>query len=220
MEIVSFIKIEQARANSFNLFSALFCQPEDEILRNSELFKTLSQLFKMLELNNDVEIRDFEKALDQYSETELLVEYAKLFIGPFKTLVPPYSSIYLGATTVMSKDTMWVLQQYHKMGLDFNLETRDLPDHISIETGFLYYLIFNEIKNLKENNSDLAKNFYEAQKVFLADHFNKWVPKFCGQGIINTNNQFYIILFRLLDQFTRQIKLADFPSTVYPDKLI
>ena len=40
-----------------------------------------------------------QKAVKQNTAQELLIEYTKPFIGPFKTLVPPYSSLYFGNDT-------------------------------------------------------------------------------------------------------------------------
>jgi len=211
MSLKRFLIKEQARANTFNMFSALFCQPEDEIVKNPDLFKSLRQLFMLLKIKNIDKLSEFEKSVNKYTETELLVEYAKLFVGPFKTLAPPYSSIYLGEPTVMSDDTIWVLNQYRKMELDFNDEVRDLPDHIAVESEYLYYLIFNEIKNLKEDQIEKAKKFYEAQEVFLTQHFNKWVPRFCDHGVKSTQNEYYKNVFKSLDRFTRSKTLDPFP---------
>ena len=212
MEKNKFITIEQARANLFNIFSALFCQPEDEILKNPELFGKMSHFSDLLEIDNAKDIKNFEKALYRYTEKELLIEYARLFVGPFKTVAPPYSSVYLGSDSLMSDDTIWVLEQYHKNGLDFKPDSKDLPDHIAVETGFLYYLIYKEIKQLEEDNIQEANTFFEGQQTFLNEHFLKWVPPFCRKGLDNTNNEYYKYLFRLMNQFIQSANQYDFPS--------
>ncbi|NOX46696.1 MAG: molecular chaperone TorD family protein [Chlorobi bacterium] len=214
MGFEDFIAIEEARANAFNLFSALFCQPEDEVLRGSGLFASLKKSFGILNIDNKGCVEDLEKSLNSFTETELLVEYAQLFVGPFKTLAPPYSSIYLGGDSVMTDDTIWVLNQYRKMGLDFNMGVRDLPDHVAVEAEYLYYLIFNEIKSLLDKKPGEAKNFHDAQGIFLNEHFNKWVPGFCGHGLKQTDNDYYKALFRCLDFFTRSTGLVEFPKSM------
>ncbi len=214
MEFEDFIAIEEARANAFNLFSALFCQPEDEVLRDSGLFVSLKKSFEILNIDKKGCVEELEESLKGFTETELLVEYAQLFVGPFKTLAPPYSSIYLGGDSVMTDDTIWVLEQYRKMGLDFNMGVRDLPDHVAVEAEYLYYLIFNEVKNLLDKKPVEAKKFYDAQGDFLKGHFNKWVPGFCGHGLKQTANNYYSALFRCLGFFTRSAGLAEFPKSM------
>jgi hypothetical protein len=43
--------------------------------------------------------------------------FALYVIDPFKTLVPPYSSLYFGSDTLMSDETVWVIDFYRKLGL-------------------------------------------------------------------------------------------------------
>ena len=207
----NYIIVEQARANLFNAFSGLFCQPEKEIINDKELYKSLALLFKKLNIGNLQPITDLEEAKDKYTPTELLIEYTKLFIGPFKTLAPPYSSIYLGDKTVMNDVTMWVLQQYNQIGLDFNIELRDLPDHIAVECEYLYYIIYKEITCLTNDDMEEASVFYNTRNVFLNDHFAKWVPRFCEQGIENTDNEYYIALFKLLLVFLHDAGIYEVP---------
>jgi len=214
MKFKNFLAIEEARANAFNLFSALFCQPEDEILRDTGLFASLKKSFEILNIEQKGCVEELEESLNHFTETELLVEYAQLFIGPFKTLAPPYSSIYLGGDSVMTDDTIWVLHQYRKMELDFNMGIRDLPDHVAVEAEYLYYLIFNEIKSFQDEKTGEAKKFYEAQKIFLEEHFNKWIPVFCLHGLKQTENDYYKTLFKCLDVFTRSAGLVVFPKSI------
>lgn len=202
MENTDFIRKEKARAQLFNLFSGLFCQPEKKLLQQPELFISLGQSMKTMGLETGTDLDELKHALNHYSEKELLVEYTRLFIGPFKTFVPPYSSVYLGDGSVMGEDSLWVLKQYQKMGIEIKTDTHDLPDHISVETSYIYFLIHKEVEHLSADNHQLARIYFDSQKEFLSRHFNLWVPKFCQAGLKHTENTFYRSLFILLEHFT------------------
>ncbi|PJF33990.1 MAG: hypothetical protein CUN57_00700, partial [Phototrophicales bacterium] len=119
-EMEKYFEREGWRAEGYNIFSALFCQPEKELLTDPKLFETLRKSFDVLGAKGIEQIDLMQDAVGATSETDLLIEYARLFVGPFKTVVPPYSSIFLGSRTVMSDDTMWVLDFYRKAGMEFN----------------------------------------------------------------------------------------------------
>lgn len=205
MNTEDFFQYEQAKAEMYNLLSALFAQPEDEILRDSSLIASLKEWNDLL-FPSSVDLpTKLQNALDKYTETELLVEYSHLFVGPFKTLAPPYSSVYLGDGTVMNDHTVWVLQQYRSMGIDFNFDLHDLPDHIAVENSFLYFLIFNQLQGAQEKDAEKVRRYFNAHKDFVARHYSIWVPKFCKKGMDTNLNDFYKILFEI------QAKMADLP---------
>ncbi len=193
----AFFQREQARAEVYNMLSALFAQPEDEVIRDKNLIVSLNERLALLFSKSDNLALKLKNALAKYTETELLIAFARLFVGPFKTLAPPYSSVYLGDGTVMNDHTMWVLQQYRNMGIDFNFEVRDLPDHIAVENSFLYFLIFNQLQGLQEKDAEKASRYYDAQNHFIRQHYSVWVPKFCNKGIAGTENDFYKTLFEI-----------------------
>ncbi|MDZ7741921.1 MAG: molecular chaperone TorD family protein [Bacteroidota bacterium] len=207
MNTKNFFQREQARTDVYNLLSALFSQPEDEILSDPNLIVSLNEPLKLLLNDSNNLAAQLKKGLEKYNETELLVEYSRLFVGPFKTLAPPYSSVYLGDGTVMNDHTVWVLQQYRNMAIDFNFELRDLPDHIAVENSFLYFLLFNQVQGIQEKDAEKVRYYFDAQNNFIRQHYAVWVPKFCEKGIDNTENDFYKTLFEI------QAKMAGLPCS-------
>lgn len=215
MEYQEFCKIEQARATAFNVFSALLCQPEEDLITETSIFKTLSSAYEILDPDHIEYISEMEKALKKYSVKELLVEYSKLFIGPFKLVAPPYSAVYFGTgDTLMSDETLWVINFYNECGLQFDVKVKNMPDHIAVETEFLYYLVYNEIKELQSNHRKKSHNLWKHQSKFYNKHYRNWVPEFCEKVINGTENEYYKALSVCLNGFVNSIKIPPFPEKV------
>lgn len=208
----NFIFSEHARASVFNVFTALLCQPEEDLIQNNEVFDTLK-----LALNNvnsacsEIAGR-MQEAAKKNTAQELLVEHTRLFIGPFKTLVHPYSSLYFGSGTLMSDETVWVVDFYRKAGLKFEQETNEAPDHVAIETEFMYWLIHNEIKALDSQDREQAFSLWEKQKEFFAGHYRKWVPEFCAKVATETNNEYFKLLSECFGRFITEVEIPPFPD--------
>ncbi len=210
---VSYIESEKSRSIVYNVFSALFCQPDKELIRHPTLFEKLEEAFQSMDSGLVKMIRQLRTAPGKYSDTELLVEYSRLFVGPFKTLAPPYSSVYLGSKdSVFSEETIWVMQFYKKAGLDFNRDIHDLPDHIAVELEFIYFLLYNEVVQMQEKDPKSAKRFHDHQVEFISKHFRKWVPEFCDTVIRETKNDYYQLLAECMKSFTEMDILPEFPQ--------
>ncbi|MCP4263083.1 MAG: molecular chaperone TorD family protein [Planctomycetes bacterium] len=207
-----FIFFEHARAGIFNIFTALLCQPEKELVENNEIFDTLKSALNIVNPDCSKIVDQMQKAVKQNTAQELLVEYTKLFIGPFKTLVPPYSSLYFGNDTLMNDVTVWVINSYRKSGLEFNEKIKDVPDHVAIETEFMYFLIHNEIKELDADNRDKSFSLWENQQEFFEKHYKKWVPEFCAKVATETNNEYFKVLSECLNKFINDVELPAFPN--------
>jgi TorA maturation chaperone TorD len=207
-----FIFFEHARAGVFNIFTALLCQPEKELVENNEVFDTLKSALNIVNPDCLKIVEQMQKAIKQNTAQELLVEYTKLFIGPFKTLVPPYSSLYFGNDTLMNDKTVWVINCYRKSGLEFNGTIRDVPDHVAVETEFMYFLIHNEIKELDAGNRDKSFSFWENQQEFFEKHYKKWVPEFCAKVVNETKNEYFKVLSECLNAFINNVEIPAFPN--------
>ncbi|MBW1770891.1 MAG: molecular chaperone TorD family protein [Deltaproteobacteria bacterium] len=76
---------------------------------------------------------------------DLCVDFARLFVGPYALLAPPYGSVYLdGERKVMGDSTMDVCMRYAEVGLQLADHFKEVPDHIAAELEFIYFLILKE----------------------------------------------------------------------------
>lgn len=149
-----------------------------------------------------------EETIRKYSNEDLAVEYARLFVGPYELKAPPYGSIYLdGERRVMGNSTMEVIRLYEEAGLVMDKDFKELPDHIAVELEFMYYLIYKEAEALEKLEKEKALALRETRNRFFNRFLSPWVPSFCQKIKESTNNPFYINLADCLLTFiTNQIR--------------
>ncbi len=130
-----------------------------------------------------------------YSDEELSVEFARLFVGPFELKAPPYGSVYIDeGRRVMGDSTMEIVKLYRETGLVINSDFKDLPDHIAVELEYMYYLIYQEVEFLQSSQSSRAAEFLKYQEMFLNRFLGQWISAFCEKVRENAENDFYKLL--------------------------
>ncbi|OHD63964.1 MAG: hypothetical protein A2176_15195, partial [Spirochaetes bacterium RBG_13_51_14] len=108
---------------------------------------------------------------------DLLIDFSKLFIGPYQTTSPPYGSIYLeNEWKVFSDTTLDAVNRYAEEGLD--LAENHIPDHVAVELEFMFYLTKKEYDALMRSDDAEASRCRVKQTQFLEDHIGEWVSKF------------------------------------------
>src|SRR4030043_2079977 len=120
-----------------------------------------------------------EETIRKYSNEDLAVEYARLFVGPYELKAPPYGSVYLdGGRRVMGDSTMEVVRIYEKTGLAMDKDFKELPDHIAVELEFMFFLIYKEGEALEKLEKDKALAFREIRNHFFNRFFSPWILPF------------------------------------------
>ncbi len=184
----------QAQIVYLQLITALMCEPEEEVLHSRHFFENLTAAVTILNPDLMGEVHELQKA-SRGQIQPLMVEYARLFIGPFKLVAPPYASCYLGSKTLNNEITDWVRGFYEDSGLEFDYTIMDLPDHVAVETEFLQYALTRSIVALKEGHAEEASLFMSRYSAFLNQHHKRWVPLLSKQVADNTTHPFYHSLF-------------------------
>jgi TorA maturation chaperone TorD len=162
-----------------------------------------------------------EESILKYGNEELLVEYSRLFIGPFGVIAPPYGSVYLdGERRVMGDSTMKVIGMYRDEGLSGSSDVRELPDHVAVELEFMSYLVFKEIKALETSDLRAAAAAVEKQERFSGELLRRWIPPFCEMIKENTENGFYTALAQCASTFIGGSRPADLRGVAGEEKLI
>ena len=194
---------EQARRDSFKLLSECYYPPDEE----------LGQKLKVLEPQMAVTCEEAVQYLHKMAEAleskdvlgSLAIEYAKLFVGPYKLLAPPYGSVYLeGERKVMGDSTLDARDRYHEAGVDISEGFHEVPDHIAAELEFMYFLIFKEIDAMVNGDTDGAVGQLNRQKAFLQLHLGAWVPAFAQHVEENAEDEFYKDLARCTSVFVKK----------------
>ncbi|AGA68494.1 putative component of anaerobic dehydrogenase [Desulfitobacterium dichloroeliminans LMG P-21439] len=170
-------------ANIYKLISLLYGSPSDAMEEALFLLKeTLTDIrFDLVPLVSEME-RFF---VGNTNYEELKFEHARLFVGPFDLLAPPYGSIYLdGQRRVMGDSSVEVLQAYQEAGLKLSNEFKQPPDHIVTELEFVYFLI---AKYLETKDSQ----WLTRRDDFLDRYLKPWMKDFANRIASNSQSTFY-----------------------------
>lgn len=190
------------------LLADLLSFPGSEFLNSNKLESEISGLQTSI-TDNEIQNKLFkiQDVFNKSSQQELMVEYARLFVGPYHVISPPYGSYYLESGRLMGDSTIEVQKIYQSAGLVINESFKDLPDHVIAELEFLVFLIHNEIifiENAEINNykiiSDLKKEFYNI-------YFYSWIKMFSSVIFENTNNEFYKLVSDYLNNIVNRFYL-------------
>ncbi len=194
------------KENCFRMLAACFYEPEKKLYLEENLFDNLSEGLKQVCPEAAVFAGEMEKHINDYTEEALSIEYAKLFVGPFELLAPPYGSVYIDeGGRIMGDSTMKVIESYQREGLSKNEEFKDLPDHIVVELEFMSYLLFKEREALDKSDSNTAKEYVDRQDDFLNNYIRPWVPQLCGRIKEGTDNGFYTALADCVSTYIERV---------------
>ncbi len=155
---------------AIGLLSSLYlCMPSREALENWK---------KALAEDTSIFLADLKKAINGIENSEeelenLVSEYTRLFIGPYKLPCPPWESIYTSPKKLMMQDAAdQVRQIYAKAGLAVNSDAI-MPDHIGVELGFLALLL-----RRAHTRTDGRDEYIRLTETLLNEHLLKWTPNF------------------------------------------
>ena len=173
-----------------SLFSSFYlCKPTQETIR------TWKSLLSREESDFVRELRETLDRIDPASEQtleDLLWEYTRLFIGPYKLPSPPWESVYASPRRLMMQEPSDEVRCfYNEAGLTMN-NPDIMPDHVGAELNFLAVLY-------EKMESDPPKRTYYVQmgERFLNEHLRRWIPRFTYDVEISTESSFYKTLARL-----------------------
>jgi TorA maturation chaperone TorD len=180
------------RAEKYKFLSECYYLPDEGFLQKvAEISQT------------DGSFVELSSCVSSSADLELLVvDFAGLFVGPYKLLAPPYGSFYLEDGKLMGDSTLDVKKWYEKEGLD--IVVKDAPDHIAMELEFMYFLITKQIKAIEDSNLQDAQSYMQKQTAFLQTHLARWLPKFAENVQQNSQTEFYKQLSQLTNNFVQK----------------
>ena len=213
MDIEQFIESERARRDCYKLLAACFYEPQKKLFLDENVFSVLGDLLTQACPAAALFSEKMATSVMQYNEEELLVEYARLFVGPNELLAPPYGSVYLEeGGKVMGESTARVMEFYKAEGLSMDEEFQNLPDHITAEMEFMYYLAYHEVEALEKNDREKAVYFLNRQEAFLRMFLDGWIVPFCAKIKEGTENGFYQALADCLSVFMSKTNRLAMPE--------
>lgn len=202
MEFELFIQHETARSEIYKQLSESYYPPDETLGRR------IKEITRLLEMNNPGSKQYFDvesvKKLKKKDYLELKIDHARLFIGPYTLLAPPYGSVYLDAEhRILGNTTMDAINSYHQAGLMVTKDFKNPPDHIAVELEFLHFLIVKELEAIKNGNTMDLTNTLTCQYSFLDRHLCLWISEFANNVARNARTSFYQNLARATDVFVK-----------------
>ena len=189
------------REDVYRLLAACFYPPSKELIEE-ECCATLAGLLASVVPDAAQYAGDATVALGNSSLDALAVEHARLFIGPFQLVAPPYGSIYLDDTkTVMGDSTAKVAAFYHNCGLQLAEDFHELPDHFAVELEFMSFLAFKQREAEVSGDSNEVARIISLQQEFLGRFLMSWLEPFTTAIITDAEAPFYQAIARCTTAF-------------------
>jgi TorA maturation chaperone TorD len=199
------VDAKRQRCDCFRLLAASFYEPDRELFLQEQLCDNLVSLLSSCGYVSAAEAaRGMLVALSESSDEEMKIEYARLFVGPFGLIAPPYGSVYLEEKKrLMGDSTMAVQKMYQEAGL--SLEVKEAPDHIALELEFMHYLCAGELAAEAKKQSKEAQRLGKVQTEFMTRLLGPWIPTFCENIRQGSDKSFYVNLANCLQGFIREM---------------
>jgi len=183
--------ITTTREDAYRLLAACY-YPPSKVLIEESCCVTLAALLESVAADAASHAHDAAIAGSNSSLDSLAVEHARLFIGPFQLVAPPYGSIYLDdAKTVMGDSTARVAAFYHSCGLHLADDFHELPDHIAVELEFMSYLAFKQREAEATGDKEEVARIVCLQREFLDRFLMPWLAPFTSAIITDGEAPFY-----------------------------
>ncbi len=131
----------------------------------------------------------------------LLVDYARIFLGPTHAIASPYGSVWMGGDGLMQDSSMAVLALYREGGFELDESFREPPDHVAAELEFLYLLIFRENQALQAGQPEELAAIAGLRRRFVGEHLGVWIAPFTAAVEAGAQTAFYRELAKLTNRF-------------------
>lgn len=193
---------EHLRFKTYGLLANAYYQPDQNLLDG---LATLGKCMGQVCTKAGLYVKKIQAGLSQNDDPEYLnIDFAKLFVGPFNLLAPPYGSVYLeDQRLVMGNSTVDVQRRYQEAGLNTGTQFKEAPDHIAAELEFMHYLVFKEMEATNDGDASGFINCLMTQRSFLEDHLGVWISDFAANIVNNAQTSFYHNLALATDAFVK-----------------
>lgn len=164
-----------ARADFCRLLAACYYEPCPEFAQE-RVFDSMREAAERVDAQLAASAQALGTAFAATPLQDLLVDYARLFLGPIDAPARPYGSVWLpGEEGLMGQSAIGLQELYGEAGFDLSEDFRELPDHVAVELEFLYVLLFREAS--AQGGDDRAR-VREMKARFLGKHLAAWIASF------------------------------------------
>lgn len=133
---------------------------------------------------------------------KLAEDHLRLFSGP-QPLSPPWESVWCERDGLLfGEQTEKVRHIYQEWGLTAENEGREPEDHLSMELGFLAFLLSLPPDARSASNSSPETALHS----FLHDHCDMWIPQCLDTASENAESVFYASSCRLCSTILKNLE--------------
>ena len=191
----------QARADLCRFLAACYYQPGPEFAEE-RLFDSMRQAGERIDAQLAAGARRLGEEFSVQGIDALLVDYARLFLGPTQMLAAPYGSVWLeGEKTAMGETTVAVQALYRDGGFEVADDFRELPDHVAAELEFLYLLIHRENEAHRNSDQESRQALEAWRRRLLGEHLGRWAGPFASAVEREAQTAFYRTLATMTGRF-------------------
>lgn len=193
----------RAKADFCRFLAACYYEPGREFAEE-RLFDSMRDVAARVSPELASHAGGLGEAFAAASLEDLLVDYARLFLGPTQILVQPYGSVWLtDEKTLMQDATVAVLDLYRQGGFEMDEGFRELPDHVAAELEFLYLMLFRENEARGNGDADALEKAMRLKQRLLAEHLGRWIGPFTAAIGEHAESDFYRRLAETTGYFVR-----------------
>jgi len=133
---------------------------------------------------------------------QISIEHARLFLGPFEIVVPPWASLYLEEDRrIMGAVSQQAARAYAEAGLAPADDLREAPDHVTHELEFMYFLAFQE-------STEPGEEWRARRARFWRDHLGRWLPQLGARLAESSTHPYYKSLAAAIAVVSRRLDLV------------
>jgi TorA maturation chaperone TorD len=157
----------------FGLLASMYlCKPTADAIASwrdlmsgsvPEPLRDLSEVLERINLNSEEEMQD------------LLWDFTRLFIGPYRLPCPPWESVYASEKRLLLQEPSDAVRAiYERLAVEVGTPSV-LPDHIGAELNFMGILLEKIEVGLREEAT-----YRQISKDFVEEHLRNWIPRFAS----------------------------------------
>ena len=157
----------------FGLLASMYlCRPTADAIGNwwelmsegvPEALGDLRETLERINLNSAEEMQD------------LLWDFTRLFIGPYRLPCPPWESVYISPKRLLLQEPSDAVRAaYDRVGVEVGSPSV-LPDHVAAELNFMGILL-----EKIETGSGEVDTYRQLSKDFREEHLRNWIPQFAS----------------------------------------
>ena len=180
-----------ARMETYKALAGCFFPPDDHLPQNAENLATHAPTWVP-------EVQDWTLTMleslpgDEQGREALKVEHARLFLGPFEVLAPPFGSVYFHVNKMLAHEsTDDAAARYREAGVASAPDAANPADHVTAELEFMFYLLFQEHAALCRDDAPAVREWRDRRTDFFPIHLGAWGPLFADRVISFAQSPFY-----------------------------